>query len=42
MLAHLSTIIGLLPPSSKIVGVRFSAAALAINFPFAGDPVNII
>jgi hypothetical protein len=37
-----STIIGLLPPSSRRHGIRFSAAALAICFPVAVDPVKII
>ena len=34
--------VGLYPPNSKMHGVRFFAAAAAINFPFAGLPVNII
>lgn len=40
--ADLSTIVGLLPPSYKIHGVRFSAAALATIFPFSEDPVKMI
>jgi len=42
MLAHLSIIVGLLPPSSRMHGIKFSAAALAIIFPLSGEPVNII
>ena len=33
---------GLFPPSSKMHGTRFSAAAFATNFPFSVPPVNII
>lgn len=40
--APLSIIVGLLPPNSNIQGIRFSAADLAINFPFSGDPVKMI
>ena len=40
--APLSIIVGHFPPNSKIQGIRFSAAALAINFPFSGEPVKII
>ena len=41
-LAFSSTIVGDLPPNSRMVGVRFSAAALAINTPFYGEPVKTI
>jgi len=34
-----STTTGLLPPSSKVTGVRFSAAALAISLPTSVLPV---
>lgn len=34
--------VGLLPPSSKIQGTKFSAAAFATNLPFYGDPVKTI
>jgi hypothetical protein len=42
MFALFSTITGFCPPNSKIVGVKFGAAAAAIIFPFAADPVKII
>jgi len=37
-----STIVGHLPPSSRITGVRFSAAAFATNLPFSVLPVKQI
>ena len=42
ILASSSTIVGLLPPNSKIHLVRFSEAALATNLPLAGLPVKTI
>lgn len=36
------TIIGHFPPSSRIQGVRFFAAASATSFPFYVDPVKTI
>lgn len=37
-----STMHGLLPPSSRIHGIKFSAAALATNLPLSVPPVKII
>ena len=37
-----STIQGLFPPSSKVIGVRYSAAALATFFPMLVLPVKKI
>lgn len=37
-----STIHGDFPPSSRMQGVRFSAAAFCTNFPFSGLPVKIM
>jgi len=34
--------VGLFPPSSKMQGIKFSAAAFATNFPFSGLPVKTI
>jgi len=33
---------GPFPPNSKIQGTKFSAAALATNFPFSVPPVKMI
>ena len=37
-----STTAGDLPPSSKMQGTKFYAAAAATNFPFSVPPVNMI
>ena len=39
---ELSIMAGLLPPSSKVVGVKFSAAALATILPILTLPVKNI
>jgi hypothetical protein len=41
-LAPLSMMRGDLPPSSRIQGVRFLAAAAATNLPFSVEPVKMI